>query len=160
MNRLSGYGGQKTTSRPVPPAAALELGVAFTLFRRATLEEEDFSEDPFRPLSDRYAEASRTEEGFRRGAAILDIHYDHPDLPNASMERIYAFVRLLREQMDDSAPEWRRFQDSFDRFTPILHAIAWCPLLRGEAFDSALFIHMASFAPLTIGENPTWGRIH
>lgn len=152
--------GKKTTSKPISPAAALELGVAFTLFRRATLEEDGFFEDSFRPLSDRYAEASRTEEGFRRGAAILDIHYDHPDLPNASMERIYAFVRLLREQIDDSDPEWQRFQENFDRFTPILHAIAWCPLLRGEAFDSALFMHMTSSAPLTIEENPAWGRIH
>ena len=137
-------------SRSVPPVSVAEMGMAFTLFRRAALDEEVFADDPFEPLSDRYAEASLTEEGFRRGMAILKIHCNHPDTPNAVMRRVEAFVQLLRSTLSAPDADWIRFCEVYDRFTPIVHALAWCPLVLKESFNVALFLQIAGGAPLTV----------
>jgi hypothetical protein len=141
------------TGKAISPVPTMDLGVAFTLFRRAALDEEFFVDDPFQPLSDRYAEATLTEEGFCRGMAILNIHYGYPDTPNPAMRRVVAFVQLLRSKVEAGDQEWEHFRRVYDRFNPILHALAWCPLTADEPFEATLFIRIASASPLSM-EDP------
>ena len=107
-------------------------------------------DDPFQPLSDRYAEATLTEEGFCRGMAILNIHYSYPDTPNPAMRRVAAFVQLLQYKVEARDQEWENFRKVYDHFNPILHALAWCPLVAGELYEAALFMRIASAAPLSM----------
>jgi hypothetical protein len=132
----------------VPPVSVFEMGIAFTLFRRAALDE--VIEDVFHPFTDQFAVASLSEDGRHRGMMILAIHYDRPDTPTSIMKRIESFVQLLRCMAASPSEAWTQFCAHHDRFVPVVHAIAWCPVRSGHSFEMAEFISMARNAPLTI----------
>lgn len=156
MTRPEDKRARPQTGELVAPVSVIELGVAFTLFRRAALDEDEACEDLFRPLSDTHALATLSQKGFQRGMGLLRVHYDYPDSPNAGMRRIEAFVRLLRSQKAAPHGDWAVFSGSHDSFTPVLHVIAWCPLSPSGCFEVSDFMRFARSAPLSIAASPNF----
>ena len=89
--------------KEVAPVGVVEMGVAFTLFRAAVLDE--FGQSPSPPLTDDFVKACFSKQAYQRGMLILAIHFDHPDIPNAFMRRLDSFVRLLQNVGEST---WRR----------------------------------------------------
>jgi hypothetical protein len=130
-----------------------ELGIAFTLFIIALMEEPQTS--PISPLSHSYVETACSDESAVENAmAILGIHYDSPDVRNVMIERINCFVLLLRRMRQCPTESWHQFIVGFDRFVPVLHAIAWCPASAHQPFDEGMFRRIARSAPIEISELP------
>jgi hypothetical protein len=145
--------GNRRHDKPIPLVSPLELGVAFSLFQTAVLGE--FLCVPVRPLTSAYVNfCCEDETALERGWAILSIHYDYPDVRNSIMQRINCFVLLLKRVHRHPARDWKDFVQRYDRFVPILHAVAWCPAFLDKPFDQGDFIRIAQNAPAEVSQSP------
>ena len=134
--------------KEIMPVAVVEMGVAFTLFRAAVLDE--FGQSPSPPLTNDFVKACFSKQAYQRGMLILAIHFDHPDIPNAFMRRLDSFVRLLQNVGRAPGEGVPALLAKHNTFGPLLHAISWCPAQQERAFPTADFLRIAAGAPLQI----------
>ena len=134
--------------KEISPVGVVEMGVAFTLFRGAVLDE--FGQSPSPPLTDDFVKACVSEQAYQRGMLILAIHFDHPDIPNAFMRRLDSFVRFLQNVGRAPGEGVPALLAKHNIFGPLLHAISWCPAEQEQPFPTADFVRIAAGAPLQI----------
>ncbi len=137
--------------KEIAPVGVVEMGVAFTLFRGAILDE--FGQSPSPPLTDDFVKACLSKQAYQRGMLILAIHFDHPDTPNAFMRRLDSFVRLLQNVGIAPGEGVPALLATHNTFGPLLHAISWCPAQQEQAFPTADFLRIAAGAPLQISSD-------
>lgn len=139
--------------KSVPFVNPGELGLPFNLFQVAVL---DFASPTTpSPLSGPYVQRCIIDEdAVERGRAVLRVHFEHPDQDNPVMMRLNSFVLLLREVDASPTPLWKTLSGHYDRYIPILHAIAWCPVAPGKPFDQNAFLQIAERAPAGIDISP------
>ena len=128
-----------------------QIRIALALFRAAVLSEttEDaifaLAQGAILPLSDRGIRMALLEtEALQRGIGVIRIHHESSDRIHPVVQRVLCFLQLLREQNQNPHPLWNEMVTHHNRFLPIVNAIAWCPVHRGEAFDIVLFANIAS----------------
>jgi hypothetical protein len=134
--------------KEIAPVGVAEMGVAFTLFRAAVLD--DFGQSPSLPLTHDFVKACFSEQAYQRGMLILAIHFDHPDIPNAFMRRLDSFVRLLQNVGRAPGEGVPALLAKHNTFGPLLHALSWCPAQQQQAFPTVDFLRIAAGAPLQI----------
>ena len=134
--------------KEIAPVGIVEMGVAFTLFHAAVLDE--FVQSPSPPLTHDFVKACSSEQAYQRGMLILAMHFDHPDIPNAFMRRLDSFVRLLKLATRAPGEGVPALLAKHNTFGPLLHAISWCPAQQEQAFPTADFLGIAAGAPLQI----------
>jgi hypothetical protein len=129
----------------VPGVLPMDLGIAYTLFR-SLIDPECPPE--MKPLTDRYVgyciEGGSKLDGAKEVFAIIYEGRDHAD---AIISRLDSFVLFLRRQQEQPEEGWAELIERYDDFTPVIHAIAWCPVRQNEPFDIAYFTKLARHTP-------------
>jgi hypothetical protein len=140
----------------VPGVVAMELGIAFMLFR--SLVNTTSSQEVL-PLTDPYVDSSLSNAE-NLDWAIRTVALECGDFEGCRsiIERISAFVRLLRHEEKAQETEWSRLVERHNDVSAIVHAIAWCPLIRGHAFEIVPFLRIAEIVPdnlvIDMDDNP------
>jgi hypothetical protein len=133
----------------VPLVSLMDSRVALAVFRSAVMN--DFIQRDIAPLTDEYVHISLTDErSLQRGLSALNIHFGHSGIGHPVIRRIEAFIGLLQHLSAKPSKEWNEFQNSYDRFTAIAYAIAWCPLVTQRSFGKKVFMRYARASPLTL----------
>jgi hypothetical protein len=136
---------QVSSEAEIAGVTPVELGIAFIIFRSLVDPE---SAPAMAPCTDRYV--NHCIEGSSQFAWAMErfcLNYKEGERGSAITERIYSFVLLLRRQREQQGMGWTAFVQSHDSFSPIVHAVALCPVKRNEPFDAALFMNIARQAP-------------
>jgi hypothetical protein len=136
----------------VPGVLPTDLGIAYTLFR-SLIDPESTPE--MKPLTDRYV-GYCIEGGSRLVWAkeMFAINYESNQENDAIISRLDSFVGLLSRQKEQPEKGWGELVARYDDFTPVIHAIAWCPVRKNEPFDLACFTKVASHAPTYVFIDP------
>jgi hypothetical protein len=78
---------------------------------------------------------------------IFALNYEGSQQADAIISRLDSFILFLRRQQEQPEEGWGELVDRYDDFTPVIHAIAWCPVRKNEPFDLAYFTKVACHSP-------------
>jgi hypothetical protein len=58
-----------------------------------------------------------------------------------------SFLMLVEQQDRLRSREWKLMTETQNRFLPVIHAIAWCPVSMGDPFEFAIFRKLVQQLP-------------